>query len=83
MTKSLLDWNGDHPYTNYRSMFTTLRSLGYYVDTLTSSWMDVDLSACVNLSGVCNLCSHVCVQGGGAYGHRAESRLCASVMTHV
>ncbi len=44
VTKSLLDWNGDHPYTNYRSMFTTLRSLGYYVDVLGASWTTVDLS---------------------------------------
>ena len=29
-----LDWNGDHPHTNYRELFTQLRSLGYFVEVL-------------------------------------------------
>lgn len=30
----LLDWNGDLPYTNFRSLFLKLRHAGYFVDVL-------------------------------------------------
>eukprot|EP00040_Diaphanoeca_grandis_P025784 m.143337 g.143337 ORF g.143337 m.143337 type:complete len:830 (+) comp30312_c0_seq1:370-2859(+) len=29
-----LDWNGDHPHTNFRQVFTYLRSKGFYIDVL-------------------------------------------------
>lgn len=29
-----LDWNGDHIHTNFKDMYTFLRSRGYYVDVL-------------------------------------------------
>lgn len=32
--KDLLDWLGDHPHTNYRSLFSALRTNGYFVDVL-------------------------------------------------
>ena len=29
-----LDWNGDHPHTNFRTMFQHLVKAGYYIDVL-------------------------------------------------
>ena len=40
----VLDWNADHPHTNYRSLFTQLRQLGYYVEILGSDWTCFDAS---------------------------------------
>jgi hypothetical protein len=31
----LLDWNGDHPHTNFRSLLLRLRADGYMVDVTT------------------------------------------------
>ena len=28
----LMDWNGDHPHTNYRPLFLALRAAGFYVE---------------------------------------------------
>lgn len=28
------DWNGDHPYTNFRDLYNHLRNAGFYVDVL-------------------------------------------------
>jgi len=28
----MLDWNGDHPHTNFRGLYSHLRSWGYYVE---------------------------------------------------
>lgn len=33
-TMDPLDWNGDHPHTNFRKVFTFLRERGYFVDVL-------------------------------------------------
>lgn len=30
----ILDWNGDHPHTNFRDMFNFLRSKGYFIEVL-------------------------------------------------
>lgn len=27
-----MDWNGDHPHTNYRPLFLALRAAGFYVE---------------------------------------------------
>ena len=32
--EDILDWNGDHPHTNFRDLFNHLRSLGYFVELL-------------------------------------------------
>eukprot|EP00249_Psilotum_nudum_P017734 c26465_g1_i3 orf=1577-4720(+) len=32
----ILDWHGDHPHTNYHSMFDMLRGAGYFLETLGS-----------------------------------------------
>ena len=29
-----LDWNGDHIHTNFKDMYTYLRSRGYYIEVL-------------------------------------------------
>lgn len=34
----LLDWNGDEPLTNFRSMFLHLRRRGYFIDVLTDDF---------------------------------------------
>lgn len=34
----MLDRHGDHPYTNFRSLFNKLLDAGYYVDVLGSDW---------------------------------------------
>ena len=37
-----LDWNGDHPHTNYRDVYTQLRGMGYYVEVLGRSALCFD-----------------------------------------
>ncbi len=37
-----LDWHGDHPHTNFRSVFAALRHLGYHVDVLGSPYTCFD-----------------------------------------
>jgi hypothetical protein len=34
-----LDWNGDHPWTNFRSLWSRLRGLGYAVDIGGKHWV--------------------------------------------
>ena len=34
MTDDPLDWNGDHPHTNFKATFSYLRQQGYFVDVL-------------------------------------------------
>lgn len=34
----MLDRLGDHPHTNFRTLFETLLDAGYYVETLGSDW---------------------------------------------
>ena len=29
-----LDWNGDHPHTNFKQLYTQLRQMGYYLEVL-------------------------------------------------
>jgi len=41
----LLDWNGDHPHTNYRTLFTRLTGAGYYVELNMKPLSCVDLPA--------------------------------------
>lgn len=41
----LLDWNGDHPHTNYRTLFTRLTGAGYYVELNMKPLGCVDLPA--------------------------------------
>ena len=38
----VLDWNADHPHTNYRTMFAHLRYWGYFVEILGLPWTCVD-----------------------------------------
>eukprot|EP00668_Euglena_longa_P016680 GGOE01020970.1.p1 GENE.GGOE01020970.1~~GGOE01020970.1.p1 ORF type:complete len:1054 (-),score=230.20 GGOE01020970.1:108-3023(-) len=40
----LLDWNGDHPHTNFREMYLALRKNGYHLDVLGSDYLDFDAS---------------------------------------
>lgn len=40
----MLDWNGDHPHTNFRSLFGELRAAGYFVEVLGSDF------TCLNAS---------------------------------
>ena len=56
VTRNLLDWNGDHPYTNYRTMFMELRALGYYIDLLTTTWLSVDASRYESAMLTCGSC---------------------------
>jgi membrane-bound transcription factor site-1 protease len=42
VTRNLLDWNGDHPFTNYRTLFVELRALGYFIDVLNRPWTAFD-----------------------------------------
>ncbi|KIY97835.1 hypothetical protein MNEG_10128 [Monoraphidium neglectum] len=39
----ILDWHGDHPYTNYYDMYTALIKKGYYLEILSSPVTCVDL----------------------------------------
>lgn len=39
-----LDWHADHLHTNYRELFTHLRSRGYYIETLGSPYTCYDAS---------------------------------------
>ncbi|CAG0880863.1 unnamed protein product [Cyprideis torosa] len=34
VTNDPLDWNGDHPHTNFKGMYTALRNAGYYLEVL-------------------------------------------------
>lgn len=36
-TKDMLDWLGDHPSTNFRTLFQTLTRAGYHVDVIDTS----------------------------------------------
>lgn len=38
----ILDWNGDHPHTNFRDMFNFLRQKGYFVEILTQDFTKFD-----------------------------------------
>ena len=40
----ILDWNGDHPHTNFHPVFNALRDNGYYVEVLGSSMTCFDAS---------------------------------------
>lgn len=40
-----LDWNGDHPHTNFRTTYTRLRELGYYIDVLDQPYTCFDATA--------------------------------------
>eukprot|EP00761_Pharyngomonas_kirbyi_P011429 gb/GECH01011454.1/.p1 GENE.gb/GECH01011454.1/~~gb/GECH01011454.1/.p1 ORF type:complete len:1020 (+),score=161.33 gb/GECH01011454.1/:1-3060(+) len=40
----ILDWNGDHPHTNFRGLFQDLHHNGYFVEILISDFTDIDLS---------------------------------------
>ncbi|CAK8693279.1 unnamed protein product [Clavelina lepadiformis] len=42
MKNDPLDWNGDHIHTNFRDLYQHLRSAGYYVEVLGSSFMCFD-----------------------------------------
>ena len=37
-----LDWNGDHPHTNFKQLYTQLRQMGYYVEVLGGNFMCFD-----------------------------------------
>ena len=37
-----LDWNGDHPHTNFKALYTQLRSMGYYVEVLGGNFQCFD-----------------------------------------
>ncbi|KAJ9457399.1 Subtilisin-like protease SBT6.1 [Diplonema papillatum] len=38
VTSDILDWNGDHPHTNYRDAFNHIVEHGYYVELLTDDF---------------------------------------------
>lgn len=40
----LFDWNGDHPHTNFRSLYTYLREQGYFLEVLGSPFTCIDAS---------------------------------------
>ncbi|KAK3270783.1 Membrane-bound transcription factor site-1 protease, variant 2 [Cymbomonas tetramitiformis] len=40
--QDILDWNGDHPHTNYHDMFNHLRDAGYFVEMLGSPFTCFD-----------------------------------------
>lgn len=40
----ILDWNGDHPHTNFKDLFTRLRSRDYYIEVSGSDLSCTDLS---------------------------------------
>ena len=42
--KEMLDWNGDHPHTNFHPVFDALTDNGYYVEVLGSSLTCFDAS---------------------------------------
>eukprot|EP00039_Didymoeca_costata_P005004 m.77620 g.77620 ORF g.77620 m.77620 type:complete len:960 (+) comp12634_c0_seq5:144-3023(+) len=37
-----LDWNGDHPHTNFRTLFSIVRSRGYFLEVLDSPFTCFD-----------------------------------------
>lgn len=39
-----LDWNGDHPHTNFRGLFARLREQGYFVEVQGSPLVCFDAS---------------------------------------
>jgi hypothetical protein len=39
----ILDWHGDHPFTNFHDTFNTLVDAGYYLEVLSSPVTCVDL----------------------------------------
>ena len=39
-----LDWNGDHIHTNFKDMYTYLRSKGYYVEVLGKIQLEYHIS---------------------------------------
>jgi len=41
----VLDWHGDHPYTNYRQLLKSLQALDYSVEILRGPWTCFDASA--------------------------------------
>ena len=44
MKDELFDWNGDHPHTNFRSLYSYLRELGYFLEVLGSPFTCIDAS---------------------------------------
>eukprot|EP00756_Hemistasia_phaeocysticola_P013388 Hpha_TRINITY_DN15276_c0_g4::TRINITY_DN15276_c0_g4_i1::g.66477::m.66477/K08653/MBTPS1; membrane-bound transcription factor site-1 protease len=44
VTTDILDWNGDHPHTNFKGAFDAVIKAGYYVDILTSDFLSFDAS---------------------------------------
>ena len=44
MKQDPLDWNGDHIHTNFRDMYASLRSAGYYLEVLGCPLTCVDAS---------------------------------------
>ena len=42
MKNDPLDWNGDHIHTNFRDMYASLRSAGYFVEVLGSPFTCFD-----------------------------------------
>ncbi|KAM3727833.1 Membrane-bound transcription factor site-1 protease [Dirofilaria immitis] len=41
---NILDWNADHPHTNFKTLYQHLRSSGYYIEVLGEPLTCVDLS---------------------------------------
>jgi membrane-bound transcription factor site-1 protease len=40
--ENVLDWNGDHPHTNFKDLFNFLVGRGYFVEILGSDYSCVD-----------------------------------------
>ena len=39
-----MDWNGDHPHTNFRSLHGALRRAGFHVEALSGNFSSFDAS---------------------------------------
>jgi membrane-bound transcription factor site-1 protease len=44
VTSDQFDWNGDHPHTNFRELFTALRREGFFIDVLGEPYTCFDAS---------------------------------------
>jgi membrane-bound transcription factor site-1 protease len=38
----MLDWTGDHPHTNFRDAYASLRAQGYFLEVLSSDFTCFD-----------------------------------------
>jgi membrane-bound transcription factor site-1 protease len=67
----VLDWNGDHMYTNFRELYDRLMSRGYYVDILHSEW------TCFNAS---NYAALIIMDAEEEFFEKERSKLVSDVL---